>query len=259
MKLINSPPVDIRGVFFDNVTLEDAVGAIMTEAVSGESFAAVYTPNSEIVQRCVEDKTGELYGVINSAELIIPDSTGIIKAAKIFGTPLCGKVAGVEVGEAVLRSSAERGVPVYFLGGKPGVAEAAKSRMEAKYPGLAVVGTADGYFDKSAAASAEVISRVRDTGARILYVCLGAPTQEIWIYENRRPLADAGIRVALALGGSLDIYSGTARRAPKIFIKLGFEWFYRLLREPYRFGRMMALPRFYIGCRREAKLRRRKK
>lgn len=259
MKLIGKSTVDIRGVFFDDVTLADAVDAIMAQAKAGSSLAAVYTPNSEIVQRCVEDKTGKLYDIINSAELIIPDSTGIIKAAKIFGTPLRGKVAGVEVGEAVLKSSAEVGVPVYFLGGKSGIAEAAKARMEEKYPGLRVAGTADGYFEKTPGPSSEVISRVRDTDARILYVCLGAPTQEIWIYENKQALADAGIRVALALGGSLDIYSGTSRRAPKLFVKLGLEWFYRLLREPYRLGRMMALPRFYIGCRREARERKKLK
>ena len=256
MRLIGRTPVDIRGVGFDDVTLDEAVAAIIDHAKNGGVLAAVYTPNSEIVQRCVEDKSGELYTVINSAELILPDSVGIIRAAKMFGTPLSGKVAGVEVGEAVLENAAVCEIPVYFLGGKPGVAEAARDRMAERYEGLRVVGVSDGYFDKTRSAS--IIDKIEKSHARILYVCLGAPAQERWIYENKTSLADAGIRAALALGGSLDIYADVTGRAPRIFIALGLEWLYRLMREPRRIGRMMALPRFYFGCRREAKRRRKK-
>lgn len=258
MRLIGHTPVDIRGVGFDDVTLGEAVSAIINHAKNGGTLAAVYTPNAEIVQMCVEDIEGGLYAVINSAELIIPDSVGIIRAAKIFGTPLSGKVAGVEVGESVLEDAAAGSIPVYFLGGKPGVAEAARDRMTVRYEGLRIVGVSDGYFDKAKAASAAVIEKIRESGAHILYVCLGAPTQERWIYENKTALANAGVRVALALGGSLDIYAGISRRAPRIFILLGLEWLYRLIREPSRLGRMTALPRFYLGCRREAKKRRKK-
>ena len=176
--------VDIRGVRFDNVTEDTASAAIIEYAKKdGGDTAAVFTPNSEIVQRCVEDRTGELYGVINSAALIVPDSTGIVKAAKMFGTPVTGKVAGVELGERVLRESAKEGISVYFLGGKPGVADDAKAKMTEKYPGLRVVGTADGYFDKTGAESDARIADIARSGARILYVCLGAPAQERWIYS----------------------------------------------------------------------------
>ena len=253
MKLISKPQGNIRGVLFDDVTLDLAVSTIIEHSINGGEFAAVYTPNSEIVERCVEDESGELYRIINSAALIIPDSVGIIKAAKIFGTPLTGKVAGVEVGEAVLEAAAKDGIPVFFLGGKPGIAEAARERMTEKYPGLRVVGAADGYFEKSDAGTAAVIEKIAAVRPAILYVCLGAPTQEKWIYENKSALSCAGVRAALALGGSLDIYAGTVLRAPRIFIALGLEWLYRLIREPSRIGRMMALPRFYLGCKREAR------
>ena len=258
MKLISKPQVDIRGVLFDDVTLELAVSAIIDHVKNGGGIAAVYTPNSEIVQRCVEDGSGEMYRIINSAELMIPDSVGIIKASKIFGTPLTGKVPGVEVGEAVLEAAAKDSIPVFFLGGKPGVAETARDRMTEKYAGLRVVGAADGYFAKSGAETAAIIDKIAAARPEILYVCLGAPTQERWIYENRSALSDAGVRIALALGGSLDIYAGTARRAPRIFIALGLEWLYRLIREPSRIGRMMALPRFYLGCKREARKNKKK-
>ncbi len=247
--------VDIRGVYFDNVTDDTAAEAIIKHAKDGGFCAAVFTPNSEIVQLCVEDGTGELYNVINSAALIVPDSTGIVKAAKMFGTPVNGKVAGVELGERLLRESAKECIPVYFLGGKPGVAEDAKARMTEKYPGLRVVGTADGYFDKTGDESTARIDEIARSGARILYVCLGAPAQERWIHDNFDALTNAGVRIALGLGGALDVYAGNVKRAPKLFLALGLEWLYRLMREPWRLGRMTALPRFYLGCRRESKAR----
>ena len=261
MKLFSdeSGRVNIRGVLFDNVTEDTAAEAIMDYAKKdGGATAAVFTPNSEIVQRCVEDKTGKLYEIINSAALTVPDSTGIVKAAKMFGTPVKGKVAGVELGERILMESAKEGVPVYFLGGKPGVAQAAEDRMREKYPGLNIVGVSDGYFDKTGVESQSRIAEIARTGARILYVCLGAPAQERWIYENIDALSAAGVRIALGLGGALDVYAGNVKRAPKLFLMLGLEWLYRLMREPWRLGRMMALPRFYIGCRREAGKNKRK-
>ncbi len=258
MNLSSRPRVDIRGVGFDNVTLDEAALAIVSHAEADEGkLLTVFTPNSEIVQLSVEDGTGNLRRIINSAGLVIPDSTGIIKAAKIFGTPLSEKIAGVELGDVVLALSAKRGIPVYFLGGKPGVAETAKEKTEAKYPGLFVVGCGDGFFEKHWAASDEVIEKIASAHPAILYVCLGAPAQEVWIYENSEKLSRAGVRAALALGGSLDIYAGLTARAPKLFISLGLEWLYRLLREPSRLGRMTALPRFYFGCRAEARAKKR--
>ncbi|MFY9381043.1 MAG: WecB/TagA/CpsF family glycosyltransferase [Eubacteriales bacterium] len=247
--------IDVLGVGFDSVTLDEAADRVM-EHVTGEGMAGgvftVHTPNSEIVEACINDKSGELYKIINSGSLIVPDGIGVVKAAAMLGTPVKEKVAGVELGEEILHRSAKAKVPVCFLGGKPGIAELAAEKMKAKYPGLVICGTADGYFKKSGEESDAIIAKIKASGAAILYVCLGAPTQERWIYENREALAAAGVRAALGLGGSLDIYSGAARRAPRIFIKLGIEWLYRLLREPSRAGRMMALPRLYMRVRREA-------
>lgn len=259
MKLIDRPRVDIRGVCFDNVSLGEAVDAIIAHAARRDTFSYVFTPNAEIVQACVKDKTDLLYEIINSAGLIIPDGSGVVKAAKLFGTPLKEKVPGVEVGEAVIARAAERNIPVYLLGGKPGTAELAVTRLSEKYGSVSVVGCRDGYFRKSGAESDDVIDAVGRSGCSILFVCLGAPAQERWIYENRDRLASAGISIALALGGSLDIYAGTAKRAPRIFLSLGLEWLYRLLKQPSRLIRMTALPRFWIGCRREASKRRRKR
>lgn len=235
--------IDVRGVGFDNVTLAEAAARLRTDAAAGKCGTTVFTPNSEIVQMCIEDEA--LRQTVNSASLVIPDGIGVVKAARILGTPLKGKVAGVELGREVLAFAAQDGLPVFFLGGKPGVAEAAAEKMREAHPGLNVCGARDGYFQKEGPENDAAVAQVNESGAKVLFVCLGAPTQEKWIAANRGRLP--GVQILLGLGGSLDVYAGTVKRAPKIFIKLGLEWFYRLLKEPWRIGRMMRLPQFYFG------------
>lgn len=233
--------VEVRGVLFDNLTLSETVALIRARLDRGEK-TAVYTPNSEIVQACIENP--DLYGVINSGEVICPDGIGVIMAAKVLGTPLKEKVAGIEVGESLIASLTDGKAGVFLLGGKPGVAEAAAEKLSAKYPGLSIVGTNDGYFQKEGPETDAVVEKINQSGAEVLFVCLGAPAQEKWIAENRKRLAPT---VMLGLGGSLDAYAGTVKRAPRLFIRLGLEWFYRLLCEPWRIKRMMKLPKFYFG------------
>ena len=238
----NAAKIDVRGVAFDNVTLAEATDRLRASAQAGIR-ETVFTPNSEIVQSCIDDP--DLFDVVNKGTLVIPDGIGVVKAARILGTPLKGKVAGVDLGRAVVAFAAEDGWPVYLLGGKPGVAETAASKLCKAHPGLTVAGMHDGYFAKTGPDTDAVVDAVNASGARILFVCLGAPTQEKWIVENRDRMP--GVRMLAGLGGSLDVYAGTVRRAPKIFIRLGLEWLYRLLQEPRRIGRMMRLPKFYFG------------
>lgn len=233
----------VRGVFFDNVTLDEAAQLLRAAARENRSGVSVFTPNSEIVQLCIEDAS--LRDTINEGGLIVPDGVGVIKAARILGTPLKEKVAGVDLGRRVIAFAAEDGYPVALVGGKPGVAEDAAAAMQAAYPGLHICLTADGYFKKEGEENEAVLSRIRESGARIVLVCFGAPAQEKWIAANRDKLP--GVNVLLGLGGSLDVYSGRVKRAPAIFVRLGLEWLYRLLKEPKRIGRMMNLPKFYFG------------
>lgn len=235
--------INIRGVRFDHVTLAEATDIFTGFATNATEAKVVHTPNSEIVQMCIDEP--ENYELINSADLIIPDGAGVVLASKILKTPLTkGKVAGVELAEASLKWAAANGTGVYFLGGKPGVAELAKARMTERYPGLKVVGTHDGYFSKEGEENDAVIDAVNASGARILFVCLGVPAQEKWMAANRSRL---NVGVMAGLGGSLDVFAGTVKRAPDIFVKLNLEWFYRLVKEPSRIGRMMKLPKFLFG------------
>lgn len=242
--------INIRGVYFANVTMDEAAQYVEERLVAGET-TAIFTPNPEIVQMCIENES--FYDLVNSAELIVPDGIGVVKASRILKTPLKEKVAGVELGERVLDMAARNNKGVFLFGGKDAsrtesgvsVADQCIPVFEEKFKGIKVVGTRDGYCKKEGEDNEETIRMINESGAEILFVCLGAPLQEKWIYENRAKLPN--VKVYLGLGGSLDVYSGNVKRAPKLFIKLGLEWFYRLLCEPKRLGRMMKLPKFYFG------------
>ncbi len=236
--------INIRGINFDDLTLSEAVLLLGEHMKKGEGMMTVYTPNSEIVQLCIEKN--EYYELINSAEIIVPDGIGVIKAAKILGTPMKERVPGVELGEKMLEFCAKSGHKAYFLGGKPGVAMLAAENMAKKYPGLCVVGTADGYFKKEGEESNKIVEEITRSGAELLFVCLGVPVQEKWIFDNKSRLSNT-VKVCMALGGSLDVYSGNVKRAPAFFCKMGMEWFYRLVKQPSRIGRMMKLPKFLLG------------
>jgi N-acetylglucosaminyldiphosphoundecaprenol N-acetyl-beta-D-mannosaminyltransferase len=236
----------IRGISFDNVNMSEAL-ALAEVALAGENASAVFTPNAEIAQLAAEDP--EIKKILNRADILLPDGAGVVLASKILKTPLKEKVAGVDFGENILALAAKKAHSVYFLGGKPTVAEAAAANMKQKFPSLSVVGTHDGYFEKHGTENAAVIEAINASGAEILFVCLGAPAQEKWIDENRKSLTHA--KLIMGLGGSLDVYAGIVKRAPKIFIKMRLEWFYRLLKEPRRIGRMMKLPKYVIGTIRE--------
>lgn len=242
--------INIRGVYFANVTMDEAADFV-EERIKADEVTAIYTPNPEIVQMCIENES--FYEVVNSAELIVPDGIGVVKASRILKTPLKQKVAGVELGERVLDIAARNNKGVFLFGGKDAsrtesgvsVADQCIPLFEKKFEGIRVVGTRDGYCKKDGEENDETIRLINESGAEVLFVCLGAPLQENWIYQNRSRLPN--VKVYLGLGGSLDVYSGNVKRAPKLFIKLGLEWFYRLLCEPKRIGRMMKLPKFYFG------------
>ena len=223
---------EIFGIPFLNADMETAVGLAFAKAE--EKPVTVVTPNAEILYQAERDAL--LREALHEANLALPDGIGVVLAGKILGCPVKKKLAGVEFGEEVLKRAAETGRSVYFLGAKPGVAEKAARNMSEKHPGLLVAGCADGYFKDDGSA----VSRVRESGAWILFICLGSPKQEIFMQRFRE---ETGCRLAAALGGSLDVYAGNAKRAPRFMIRLGLEWLYRLIREPKRFGRMMKIPR----------------
>lgn len=230
--------INIMGVEFDSLTISEAVERAET-LIAERSAAYVVTPNPEIVMTCWDNP--DAMEAVQNADLVLPDGVGVVYGAKILGTPLKGKLPGIDFATELMRRLAKRGGRVYLLGAKPGIAELAGERMQEQFPGLIVCGTHDGYFQEDA----PVIEEINALQPDLLLVCLGAPKQELWMHRNR-PLLKVGLMAGL--GGSLDVFAGTVKRAPVFFQKLGMEWFYRLLKEPWRFKRMMKLPKFLFAC-----------
>ncbi|HZJ28649.1 MAG TPA: WecB/TagA/CpsF family glycosyltransferase, partial [Solirubrobacterales bacterium] len=193
--------------------------------------------NPELVVRAQDDEA--VAEALLAADLRFPDGIGVVWAAARRGVRGLERVPGIEVAERVLEGAAREGLGVYFLGAAPGVAELAAEMSTARYPGLQVAGSHDGYFFD--AETAAVVEAVRSSGAAVLLVAMGAPRQELFIYRHRDAL---GVPVALGVGGSFDVWSGRVRRAPAWTRVVGVEWLYRLLTDPRRLRRQRALPVF---------------
>mgnify|MGYP000130293262 CR=1 FL=1 len=233
--------IDVLGVGFDNLTLEEAVEAGM-DLVRTPGAHYVVTPNPEIVEVCREDPA--VMDIVNRADLVLADGIGVIKGAAMLGTPLKGKVPGIEFAAGLLGKLAKEGRSVYLLGAKPGVAEQAGENLKKRYPDLLLCGTHDGYFQ----ADGPVVDQIRAARADVVFVCLGAPKQERWMAQYG---PETGAHLMVGLGGVLDVYAGHVKRAPEIWQKLGLEWCYRLLHQPSRLGRMAKLPLFLLEAARE--------
>jgi len=226
--------IDVLGIEFDNVTKKEAVSRAM-ELISRQNGSYVVTPNPEIVWSCRSDDA--LRRAVSGASMVLPDGVGIIHGAKILGTPLREQIPGIDFITELLHEMAAFGKNVFLLGSKPGVADAAAQNLMRDIPGLVVAGTRDGYFGDAG----PVIEMLNETAPDALLVCLGSPKQELFMAEHSGKL-NTGLMIGL--GGTLDIFSGEVKRAPKFMRRLGLEWFYRLVTDPRRIGRMMRLPLF---------------
>lgn len=227
---------NVLGVQYDNVTMAEALDTARALLQRPEASYCV-TPNAEMAYEALHDES--FRAILNGASLVLPDGAGVVLGAKILKTPLKEKVAGIDFAANLLGVLEETGGRLYLLGGKPGIAEQAAENMKKTHPKLYICGTADGYFKDEAPA----IARINEARADVVFVCLGAPKQELWMAKMSGKLL---VGLMVGLGGSLDVFAGTVKRAPEAWQKLDLEWLYRLLKEPRRIGRMMKLPLFVI-------------
>ena len=225
---------NVLGVQYDNVTMAEALDTARALLQRPEASYCV-TPNAEMAYEALHDES--FRAILNEASLVLPDGAGVVLAAKLRKTPLKQKVAGVDFADRLLTMLAETGKTLYLLGGKPGIAELAAEKMREKHPGLQICGTADGYFKDEG----PVIGKINAAKPDVLFVCVGAPKQEIFMHAHKDEL---DVRLMAGLGGSLDAFAGTVKRAPKWMIRCNLEWLYRLIKEPKRFGRMLRLPKY---------------
>lgn len=208
----------------DKVTMEQAVQRCRQFLADGRPHLVV-TPNAEIVYAA--SRNGELAGILNRADLVVPDGAGVVLASRILGDPVPEKVAGADLATRLLDVLQGEQGTVYLLGARPEVVAEATRRIRAEYPGLTVYGR-DGFFtlDQESA----VIADIRQKRPQALLVGMGSPRQERWLAAH---LAALDVPLCMGVGGTIDVWGGAAQRAPKWMIRANLEWLYRIV----KFGR----------------------
>jgi N-acetylglucosaminyldiphosphoundecaprenol N-acetyl-beta-D-mannosaminyltransferase len=229
--------VDILGVGFDRVALVDAVAEVEACLDRGER-TFIITANPEFVMLCREDP--ELAAIAAGADLVVPDGTGAVVAARLLGDPLPGRAPGRLLVDRLAALATERRLSMFLLGAAPGIAERAAATLRGRHPELRIAGTYAGSADDDA----DVLPRVVAAAPDVLLVAFGMPKQERWIARNLARLPST--RVAVGVGGSLDYLAGAAKPPPGIVHAIGLEWLWRLARDPKRWRRQRVLPRFVL-------------
>lgn len=230
--------IKIFGVRFDNVGKEEAYKRFIG-FMDEKRLKTIYTPNPEIVMKAIENS--DFKAILNEGDLVVPDGIGVVLASKIHHLGLKERVPGIELMALMLEYCNRAGKSIYLFGGKPNIAQMAAKNISEKYPNLKVVGTQDGYYDQTR--ELKILDDINEKKPDVLFVALGAPKQETWIHTHKK-LINAS--VAMGVGGAIDVWSGTVKRAPVFFQKTGLEWFYRVLKQPTRMMRMISLPKFMI-------------
>ncbi len=245
------PPQDspesvfVLGVRVDRISQQQALERVEQMIAwrrgSGNTLPCqqVVTVNPEFVMAAQRNKDFRI--AINSAALVLADGIGVVWATRYLGRSTPERVTGSDMLPQLARLCAASGYRLYLLGATAGVAEAAGARLQELAPGLEIAGTYAG--SPAPEEEDEIIERIRMAQADILCVAYGAPAQDLWIWRN---LARLPVAVAMGVGGAYDFLSGRQRRAPALMRRMGLEWLYRLYREPWRWRRMLALPRFAI-------------
>ncbi|MGR4066065.1 MAG: WecB/TagA/CpsF family glycosyltransferase [Vulcanimicrobiaceae bacterium] len=221
----------------DAIGAREATARIMTFARDPAAHAQVVTLGTEMVVYAQNDE--RFRRIVNGAALSLCDTVGLLAVARRRGAALEERVTGVELLDDLCAAAAAEKLPVYLFGGAMGVAAEAAAALAARHPGLIVAGTRSGFFDDSE--SARIAENIHQSGARLLFAGLGSPRQEFWLAEH---LGATGCGAGVGIGGSFDVVAGRVRRAPPAWRRANAEWLYRLVSEPARWRRQLALPRF---------------
>ncbi len=229
--------IDIFGVRVDDVTYAETL-ALLQEFIASREPHYVVTPNPEFVM--LARRHAAFRAALAGAALAVPDGGGLLLAARLWGQPLREQVRGTDLVYQLAAAGARTGQRWFLLGAAPGVAAEAGRRLMARYPGLRVVGTYPG--SPHPADDAATCAAVRAAGpVDVLLVAYGAPGQELWMARNVPRLR---VPVAIGVGGVFNYLAGRAPRAPRWVRALGLEWLFRLLTQPWRWRRQLALPQF---------------
>ena len=240
----------ILGTPVDAVNLDHALALIAgwLAQPQGSQLRHVVTVNPEFVIAARRDPA--CAAVLHASALATADGVGITLAGRILSIPVGERIPGVDLVEGLARlSDRDENCRLFLLGAGPGIADEAAQRLRERFPGVRITGTFAG--SSADAGFAEIEAKLSASNATMLLVAFGHPTQDLWIARHREALAAHGILVSIGVGGTFDYLSGRVPRAPRLVRRLGLEWLYRLVRQPWRWRRQLALPLFVLLVIRE--------
>lgn len=225
--------IKFMNICIDNVNVRECLEWVKNTIEFG-NHEYVVTPNVDHLVKLQGDKTF-LDSYLN-AGLVAVDGTPIIKTAKFYKTPLKEKITGPRLADAVIQMAEKEGFTIFILGGKPGVADLAKQKLENKYPNLKVLGTYSPVFgfEKDINEKQKIVSLIETVKPQIIIAGMGSPKTEKFLYEIKK---SNPANVTLSVGAALDFFAGTVKRCPMWINRIGFEWLYRFFKEPCRMFR----------------------
>lgn len=232
--------IRILGIDIDNISIDEA-GEITSNLIkeSNKSCKMVFAPNTEFIMMAQKDK--EFYDILKKADLATPDSVGVMMGGKKQKKPFKQRIPGQAYFRKVLEVGEKENWTFYLLGGKGDVPRLAAENVKKDFPNINIVGYHEGFFEKDS--EEEVIAEINSLESNVLFVAMGAPLQEKWIAKHQSELK---CDIAAGQGGTFDYEAGVIKRAPVIIQRLGIEWLWRLILQPKRIIRMMALPIYYL-------------
>lgn len=237
---------DILGVGISNASAVEVVDYIFSSIDNNTKPYFIVTPNPEMIVRSTFDT--EFKQVLNKAELSLCDGMGLLIASRLLRAPLKTRITGTDLVDLICKESVRKPVCIGFLGGKGSVALKTAECLVKKYPGLNVCFVASEWSDEGFKTEVSSALNVPNKKIDILFVAFGFPKQEIWMSEQ---VNSSNFKVAVGVGGAFDYISGNVPRAPSFMRLLGFEWLYRLVRQPWRWKRQRALFSFIVLVMRE--------
>ncbi|MDR7240697.1 WecB/TagA/CpsF family glycosyltransferase [Neobacillus drentensis] len=229
--------VKVLGIDFANKGFDEVVGSLLSRIKSNRK-AFIVTANPEIVMYAHEHP--DYKKIIQSADMVVPDGFGIILASKILNTPIIERVAGYDLMVRLLELGNENQLKIYLLGGREETNQKAVANINRQYPNVQIVGSHHGFFDWE---KNKITAEIKAASPDIIFVALGFPKQEQWIARNLDQFSKG---LFMGVGGSIDVLAGEVQRAPRFWQKMNLEWFYRLISQPSRWRRMLAIPRFLL-------------
>ncbi|NOU87502.1 WecB/TagA/CpsF family glycosyltransferase [Paenibacillus sp. LMG 31460] len=230
----------IMGIPVPKITMNDTV-ELISEVITEKKTELfhVVTLNPEITMSCQHDK--QLRSIIDEAGHLTADGIGIVMVSHLKGNPLPERVTGCDLLVKLLETGNRNNWSFYLLGADEATSKKAAENINKTYPNVSVLGRHHGFYDHME--EARIVEEIEILSPDVLVVALGAPKAERWIYKYKDKL---NVRVAIGVGGSLDIIAGKVKRAPAIWQKLKVEWLFRLINQPSRWRRQLILPRFAI-------------